>query len=55
MLRRRTITPEILRAAIALTNVVPSSPRSLLCVILDAIEVGYAKVDFATHRRLTSS
>lgn len=51
---RRVITPEILRAALADVHVVPPAPRSLARVILDAIEVGYAKLELATPmRRLT--
>ena len=49
----RTITPEIMRAALAEVRVAPPAPRSLLSVILDAIEVGYAKLELATCRRST--
>ena len=44
----RTITPEIMRAALAEVHVVRPAPRSLLSVILDAIEVGYAKLELAS-------
>ena len=49
----RTITPEIMRAALAEARVEPRAPRSLLSVLLDAIEVGYAKLELATLRRST--
>jgi hypothetical protein len=44
---KRVITPEIWRAALAQVVVEPPAPRSLLRVILDAIELGYAKLELA--------
>ncbi len=49
----RTITPEIMRAALAEVRSEPPARRSLLSVLLDAIEVGYAKLELATLRRST--
>jgi hypothetical protein len=45
------ITPDILRAALAQVNEEPPAPRSLLRVLLDAIEVGYAKLELASPIR----
>lgn len=53
---RRVITPEILRTALAQVEVAPPAPRSLARVILDAIEVGYAKLELVSpiRHRMTS-
>jgi hypothetical protein len=45
------ITPDVLRAALAQVHVVPPAPRSLLRVLLDAIEVGYAELELASPIR----
>lgn len=44
---KRVITPDVLRAALAQVHVAPTPPRSLARMILDAIEVGYAKFELA--------
>ena len=44
---KRVITPDVLRAALAQVEVAAPPPRSLSRVILDAIEVGYAKLELA--------
>jgi hypothetical protein len=51
----KLITPEIWRAALAQVTVEPPAPRSLLRVILDAIELGYAKLELAPIMRALPS
>ena len=45
---KRVITPKVWRAALAQVCVEPPAARSMLSVILDAIEVGYAKLELQT-------